>query len=259
MRHLFVSLLIVILLISTTPVSSMIYADEGLADKRLDVTTVLSNHIEASGGAAAYTAIQNIRIQLVIEEPEFIVRGDYRATSLGYMRIDIYDGESRIFSEGIDELGGWQQFGEGTPIEKLSAEGFAALNRGIDENLQGLYKLAERGHQAEALEPLTHNGVAYHRIGLTTKDGFERHYFIHPETWMIDYTRESSALHPDMDPEQRPVESYNSKFMNLCGIRIGGETQTIDLETREQIQQSMITDSQCNLDLQQLAISRPES
>ena len=227
-------------------------------DKDLTIATVLSKHITAMGGREAIESIENLRIHLVIEEPEFTLRGDYRVSNDGMMRIDVYDGESTVFSEGVDEFGGWQQFGEATPIEDLSTDGYAALVRGIDQNLYGLLGLTERGHTADLLESITHSGVNYQRVRVIMNDGFERHYFINPETWLIDYTRVTSALHPDLDPEQKPVESYNSEFMDICGVKKNRRIQSIELRSGDQIQQSTITDSQCNLGSQQLDITRPK-
>jgi hypothetical protein len=49
----------------------------------LSVETILGNHIAAVGGVAAIELLNNLRIELLIAEPGFKVRGDYRAVKDG--------------------------------------------------------------------------------------------------------------------------------------------------------------------------------
>ncbi|NKB33269.1 MAG: hypothetical protein GKR91_09235 [Pseudomonadales bacterium] len=230
----------------------------GYGQTNLSVDQVLEHHTAALGGDEAISAINNLRIQLEITEPDLTLRGDYRASREGFMRIDIYIRDERVFSEGIDEQGGWQQFGVGTAIESLTDQGFLALKQGIDFNLNYLFDLANRGHQLEGMDRFAHKGVYYYRLKLLLNDGLEGHYYVNPESWMIDYSRESSALHPDIDPTTKPVESFFSEFIEFCGLIRNRETYTIDLISGEQIQQSTITDFYCNLDFDDLEIRRPD-
>lgn len=218
---------------------------------------IVNRHIQAIGGSELVNSIKNLRVRVLIEEPEFLLRGDYRATSDGLMRIDVYDGTERVFSEGIDSAGGWQQNGEGSPIESLSPEGLTALERGIEYNLLGLSAVESRGNQSALLGRLEHSGVNYYRLQVIAQDGFERHYLINPETWFIDFTREASALHPDVDPTIESVESFYSNYQEVCGLMKNNRTQTIKLGNRTVIQQTLVQSTQCNLPIDGLSISRP--
>ena len=229
-----------------------------LAAEEWSAEAILERHIAAVGGAATIQAIENIRIELEIIEPGFRLRGDYRAAGDGRVRIDVFAEAERVFSEGVDKEGGWQQNGEGNKVELMSEAGLAAMTAGIEGNLLGLFQLLRRGHQASYLGTYSHEGVNYHRLRVIRPDGFERHYFIHPQTWMIDYTRETSALHPDINPEQKAVESHYSDYRRVCGLMRSHRTQTIELESRKEIQRSQIIGSECNLPDDELELTRPD-
>lgn len=231
-------------------------AASGLTQE-LSVETLLENHIAALGGVTAIESLNNLRIELSIVEPGFTVRGDYRAARDGRVRIDVFAGENRVFSEGIDAIGGWQQQGSGSAIEGMSEAGQAAMRAGVENNLMGLLHTAERGHTLRSLGSFVYEDIDYYRLQLIRADGFERHYFINPNTWLIDYTRETSALHPDIDPEEKPVESYYSDYQRVCAVMRSHQTQTLELESRQEIQRSQIERTQCNLPDGELALQRP--
>lgn len=63
------------------------------------------------------------------------------------------------------------------------------------------------------------------------EDGFERYFFINPENWLIERNRETSALHPDLDSEERPAETIQSDFEEHCDILRPMATRKIDRET----------------------------
>ena len=62
---------------------------------------VLLFNTQKSGGDSYWSAVQNVRVHLDIREPTFEVKGIYVASRSGSMRIDIYAGEDRVFSESI--------------------------------------------------------------------------------------------------------------------------------------------------------------
>ena len=91
---------------------------------------LVERHTEARGGAAALEIIRSSRTELEISEPAFTVRGDYVANRDGYMRIDVFAGAERVFTEALGPDGGWQLLqGESVAIG-LSADGEKALRRG---------------------------------------------------------------------------------------------------------------------------------
>lgn len=231
---------------------------EGGEEPGPTVDEVIERHIEAIGGAAAIDAVDNIQIQAEVIEPEFTVGGAYRATRDGQMRVDIYVGGDRVFSEGIDADGSWQQGGEGAEFTETTPLARAALSHGVDFNLFGLHDFAARGHRASLFGREEIDGVNYYVIHLAMEDGFERFYFINPDTWLIERHREVSALHPDLDAEERPAETIQSNFQESCGVLRPTETQKIDRETGEEMQRTRAISSTCNAERDSLNIGRNE-
>lgn len=224
----------------------------------LTADQVIARHIEAIGGGDAIDAIRNIHIQPEIVEPEFTLLGDYRATREGRMRVDVFIGGERVFSEGIDGDGGWQQNGAGADFTDTTPLARAALERGIESNLFGLHDLAARGHRASLFGREEIDGINYYVIHVASDEGFERFYFINPETWMIERNRETSALHPDLDDEERPAETILSNFQEFCGVLRPTETRKIDRGTGEEIQRTRAFLVECNLNPDSLHIGRNE-
>lgn len=222
------------------------------------VEEILTNHVDATGGADAANDLANIRLDAEIVEPEFTVTGVYRASREGWMRVDIFAGEQRVFSEGIDRRGGWQQAGTGAAITAAGDDATAALAHGIEFNLFGLHDLGTRGHRAELVGRERVDGIDYFVVALTLADGFERHLYINPDTWLIERHRETSALHPDLDSEERPAETIESDFQTMCGVLRPTRSRKIDLETGEEIQRSSVTAFDCNLAPAALDIARPD-
>lgn len=224
----------------------------------LTADEVIARHVEAIGGADAIDALRNIRVRPEVIEPDFTVLGDYRATREGRMRVDIYANGERVFSEGIDGDGGWQQAGEGAEFTETTALAWAALERGVEFNLFGLHDLTARGHRASLFGREEIDGVDYHVIHIAMADGFERFAFINPESWMIERYRETSALHPDLDDEERPEETILSNFAQHCGVLRATETRKIDRETGEEVQRTRALAIDCNIDSDDLNIGRNE-
>ena len=224
----------------------------------LTAEEVIARHVEAVGGADAIDALDNIRIRPEVTEPEFTVVGDYRATRTGRMRVDIYIGNERVFSEGIDADGGWQQAGADAEFVETTPIARAALAHGIEFNLFGLHDLEARGHRASLFGREEIDGVNYYVIHLAMEDGFERYFFVNPENWMVERYRETSALHPDIDDEERPAETIQSNFQEVCGVLRPFDTQKIDRETGEEIQRTRALSVDCNLATDSLNIGRNE-
>lgn len=232
----------------------------GPAEQEAGLTAdeVIARHLDAIGGAEAIDALENIRIRPEVIEPGFTIFGDYRATREGRMRVDIYAGGERVFSEGIDGDGGWQQAGVGAEFVETTPIARQALAHGIEFNLFGLHDLASRGHRASLFGREEIDGIDYYVLHVAMEDGFERYVFIHPETWLVDRYREVSALHPDIDAEERPAETLQGNFRESCGVLRATETRKVDRETGEEIQRTRALSVECNLDPDSLNIGRNE-
>ena len=219
--------------------------------------SVLANHIDAIGGVDSLVGLRNLKLRLKISEPEFEVEGLYRASSDGQMRIDIFAGEDRVFSEGIDANGGWQQNGAGSQILEISAQGLLALQRGVQRNLRGLMALTNEDDDARLLGRQTLEGIDYFVVGTSDPGGTARQLFIHPQTWLVERSRESKALHPDVSAVKIDIQERHMLFKPLCGVLRSYKSESFNLQTQEQIQSTEILEGRCNLDNDELDLARP--
>jgi hypothetical protein len=200
----------------------------GQADELDDL---LGCNAEALGGAAAFEAIDNLRVELDISEPTFEVKGTYVASREGYMRIDIFAGEQRVFAEGLNAGGAWQWNPEGG-VKATSAAGAAALRNGIEGpgRFWTLASLRERGLGVELLEPGALARPEERQLRLTRADGSTLDYLLARETCLP--TREVSwrAYHPDVDPTEVQVETTFNEPVPVDGVLRfrRGESRTLD-------------------------------
>ncbi len=219
---------------------------------------LLERHVAAIGGAEALAAINTLRVQVTIREPGFTISGDYRASRSGEMRIDIYDQEQRVYSEGIDAQGGWQQAGEGAPVTTISAAGLVALQRGIDSNFNGLNRLTARGHSADYAGLERIDGRDYHILDITLQDGFQKQVMLDSETALLRRSREISSLHPDVDPTEESVETVFDNYQSHCGVLRSMLEITRRIATAEEIQHTTVDSVACNIAINSLALQRPQ-
>jgi len=122
-----------------------------------EASEILALHAQARGGKEALEAIQSIEVHLTIDEG-WVVEGHYRATRAGDMRIDVYAGDERVFTEALHEGAAWaMQQGEtrGAPITEEEA---AILWRGVLGNVYGLHELAQQGVAVTVSGPQTVDG-----------------------------------------------------------------------------------------------------
>ena len=221
--------------------------DIGSMSQPLSAKQVVARHIAATGGERNYATMRNIYIETEVVEPDFTVTGPYYAHRDGRMRVDIFMDGKRVFSEGIDETGGWQQGGEGAPVKTIGEDGNAALYRGLIQNIYGFYGAAERDQTITLAGRQTIDGVDYYVLKSVDADGFEQNYFINPENWLIERRRETSALHPDLDPTKTASEKTYSDFQEFCGLKKATKTRTVDLLSGNETQNTRILNYRCNL------------
>ena len=199
------------LLVCLAGAASICQADE--------LDDLLACNTEALGGSAAFKAIENIRVQLHISEPTFEVRGSYVASREGYMRIDIFAGEERVFAEGLNAGGAWQWNPE-AGVTASNEAGAAALRNGIEGpgRFWTLAALRERGLGVELLEPGPLAKPGERQLRLTRADGSTFDYFLSRETCLP--TREVSmrAFHPDVDPTEVQVETAYIEPEEVDGV-----------------------------------------
>lgn len=218
---------------------------------------VLERHVEQAGGEATYRNLRNMRARARIVEPGYALEADYRATRDGMVRVDIYSDGMRIFSEGIDSKGPWQQAGEGEPLTGMSAEGVRRIRLGQAERFTSLAERARSNGRVRLLRDETIDGQAYHAIELTDEDDHVRTYLVSKKTGLVSIMREREALHPDSDATEKNEEEFLGDYREFCGQLHPTRVRTTDRDSGETLQETLLLEMECNLPDAELEISRP--
>ena len=72
-------------------------------------------------------------MRMRIVEPKYTVDGEYRAARDGRMRIDVYMGGTRVYSEGYDGRRAWELQADAVHAQDSSPAGAVALRLTADE------------------------------------------------------------------------------------------------------------------------------
>ncbi|MHA7872271.1 MAG: hypothetical protein ACX939_07980, partial [Hyphococcus sp.] len=187
------------------------------AGDSMTLEQILQKHTDARGGASAIENVRSLDIALEITEPTFKVTGHYRATRDGWMRIDIYDNETRVFTEALGPDGGWQMFANGA-VEDLSAEGALALRHGVFSNLYGLHELEDLDYRLAYVGPTTRHDRALWELTVTAPEGKTQHLFLGQDDFLAHSEVETSALHPDVDSTQVRQETFYTDYKSYAGV-----------------------------------------
>lgn len=195
---------------------------------------VLARNAQAQGLKA-----DALKIQLHITEPSFEGELVYWAARPDMVRVELtIDGEI-VFEEGYGGDRGWQRQAGG-PVTPASDAGRQALRNGALQNLYPLAQLAEFGFTI-APDPDSPFGVR-----LKQPDGHEVWLGLDPETYLVVTKRDVRALHPDVDPSKKTIETRYSSFKTF-----GSRTLATRLVARELGSGSVVQTTQI-LDVQEL-------
>jgi len=208
------------------------------------------------GGAAALAAVQAIQNRIQITEPTFQVTGEYKATREGKMRIDIFAGDQRVFSEAFDGEAGWQMFGDGT-VADMSKAGEEAVRHGLITNLYGLNEMAGLGVGLQYVGNEVIDGQNYDKVDLTFGDGAVNHYFLDAETGRVVFQRDEVALHPDVDDTVQRFETRYSDFRTVGDVKYSFRSEKRDRDTGEVVQTIIVEEIAQNPDLDPAVFERP--
>lgn len=217
---------------------------------------IIARHVAAVGGEDAIEAVEAIEVRLQIQEPGFAVTGHYRARRDGRMRIDIYAGDERVFSEGFDGEAGWQLTQDAEEGVDMSPEGEAAVRRGVIGNLYGVHEREQFGATVTSGE-IVIDEATYPTISIVYADGFEALLILDPETYLVARTRSDAALHPDIDPTERRLETYYADMREVDGVMRSFLQQTNDMETGAPTQITIIENVISNPEIDDAIFERP--
>ena len=207
----------------------------------MNLDQIVEHHTQAIGGKAAIERVKSIEFSLNIVEPKFNVDGIYRADRKLRMRIDIYAGVKRVFTEAYDGRKAWQMGDDGTPKE-ASPKGTAALKNGIlfPGKLFGLHESRATGHKLKLMGREEVDNKNFYVVKLTTAEGDVTQLYVNPENWLIERTRVKKALHPDIDPKEKWSETRFSDFRKSDGLLRSFKSVQVDLESGEVMQTTTV-------------------
>ena len=196
----------------------------------------------ASGGLAAAQAITALAYSLHIKEATYEADAKYLVDRKGRMRIDVYIGEKRVFTECFDANKGWEMDEKGIAKE-ASASGTAALWHGTQYpgQILDLSELPGKGHRVEGVGKQTIDGVDYDVLRLTMRDGFLTYRYVDPKTHLITRGRDVRAAHPDIDPKKIDIETTWSDFRDVDGVMRPFVSTETDLKDGKWLQTATAT------------------
>lgn len=233
----------------------MLMACDG-GPRPVTLSELVEQHTIARGGARKLEAVKTIEVELEIVEPKFTLTGLYRATREGHMRIDVFAGDQRVFTEALGPDGGWQMFDDGKTVD-LSEDGEKALIRGVTGNLYALHERIRLGYAVTLKGTEQQQGKTYYQLEEVALDGFSKQLFMDAETFLISHDMETSALHPDIDATKQRQETRHLDFAALDGIVFSNRQETYDRDTGERIQETTMIKRTINAEIDPEVFRRP--
>ena len=222
-----------------------------------ELARVLKANTEAVGGAEAIENVHSLQIDLQVEELTFSVNGSYLATRDGRVRIDIFADRERVFTEAYDGTAGWQLLKGRSIAEDMSPEGEQAVIHGIHGNIFGLHELEGLGYELALAGKETVDDTDYWMVDSESSTGFLKRYYMNAETFLIERTREESALHPDIDSETNHFETLHFDYQELSGRMFSFSTKKIDMESGEVVQATEVVRLVVNPKIDPTIFDRP--
>lgn len=229
----------------------------GCSQDSMSLDQVLTAHTDAMGGSGAIEGVTELEIELRLEEPTFSVTGTYVATREGRMRVDIFADDQRVFTEAFDGTAGWQLFQDESLASDMSPDGEAALIHGIHFNIFGLHELSDLGYKLTLAGRETVDNIDYWLVDSVSPSGFLKRHLINAETFLVERTREESALHPDIDPEARQFETILLDYREQSRRLFSFGTRKIDMATGEVVQSTEVVRLAVNPQIDSAIFDRP--
>lgn len=223
-----------------------------------DLDAILSRHTEAMGGADAIEQRRAVDVVLEVAEASFSGTVRYRADRGGLVRVDVFVGDERVFSEGIDSEGPWQLAGDLDDVRPIGEAGVAALRQGIELNLFGLHEYRDRGHRMRLAEPILADAVEYVVLDVVFDFGARSLLLLDPVSCLVERRRDVRAFHPEIDADERSLETVVEEFAPLCGVPWPTVSRQVDFETGETLQRTRTVSRSCNRSGEDAGIGRPD-
>lgn len=180
---------------------------------------IIDEGTRAAGGLAAARAIAALEYRIHIKEATYEAEADYFVDRTGRMRIDVHIDGKRVYTECLDGAQAWQMGADGV-VTQSSASGKASLWHGTQYpgQILSLTEHPAHGHRVTYIGTETVAGIPYDVLQLSMSDGFTTFRYLDPDTHLSMRSRDTSALHPDIDPEKVPLETAFSDYRRIDGV-----------------------------------------
>ena len=211
---------------------------------------LLARNAEAVGGTDNWTLISNVRVQLLIEEPDFSVNAIYVATRQGNMRINIQMDGKTAFSEGLHQGKAWKWTPAGGAEEQDDVSA-SALRNGIrfPGRFFTLQELHESGTRVTLEGDLFEDDRRQWRVRVTLDDGFSKDYFIDDETAMVAREHDRRAFHPAANPDEIPIETRKEEPAWVANTLYFRVSRNINLATGEWLATTTVKSAERNVEI----------
>lgn len=211
---------------------------------------LLARNEEAIGGAENWSRIENVRVRLTIEEPDFKVDAIYVASRDGSMRIDILQDGQTVFREGLDAGTAWQ-WTQPDGVSFQDEQSAAALRHGIEfpGRFFTLLDLHRNGAPVTLEGQVLEGESTQWRVRVTLADDFSRDYFIDDTTGLIVREHDRRAFHPAADPKAVLIETRKEEPEWVNGVLLFRVSRNINLESGEWLATTRVQSFEHNIDI----------
>jgi hypothetical protein len=201
--------------------------------RRNPLNNIILKNTAAIGGTAAVKAIHNLRMKLHIVENRLDLGGVYVADDLERMRIDIYAGDQRLYTEGYDGKRAWSLSKRETKGAFQGEHATAALRHGVElpGKIFWLYQLREKGAKISLEGTHVIDGTKFFVLRVVLRDGFVVHLYVSSESFLIERMRDKRALHPNIDQDTAYLESVYNDFKKTDGVVRAFKDKQIDMRS----------------------------
>jgi hypothetical protein len=215
----------------------------------LPLNNIIMKNTDAVGGTAAVEAIHNLRMKLHIVENRLNAKAVYVADDLERMRIGIYAGDQRIYTEGYDGKQAWRLSKGETRGESEGRDATAALRHGVElpGKIFWLYQLREKGAKISLERTHVIEGTRFFVLRVTMRDGFVVHLYLNSKSYLIERMRDKRALHPDIGPDTISLGSLYSDFKKTDGVVRAFKDQQVNLRSGAVLSTTDVESVQVNI------------
>lgn len=170
------------------------------AENRLSVDEIVAGHVEARGGLEKIRAIRTlIYSEGRYREPGFTGSGKaFMAFARPYFRVVGNPESPGHVLEGYDGAA-WEWYADPGIVVRTVGHAAGATRRGTD--FEGsLIDYREKGHRVVLVRVAEVDGRPVYQLTMTTRDGFQREYFLDAETFLVVSERQTAPVHAFGDP-----------------------------------------------------------